>query len=132
MIALRNGFLASSRKADAKISVLKDVIRRVQAGEEVDVEGILGTGDEAKEREWEEVLREIENEDALWQAKAKTARDQPRPNEGLHTPGELESQDSGSQKVNLEPNSSERLGDSAGTRIGRAEGSQSTAPRGFY
>jgi hypothetical protein len=54
MIALRNEFAAFSRRADAKIGLLKEVIERVQNGEEVDVEGLLGTGDKEREREWEE------------------------------------------------------------------------------
>ena len=54
MIVLRNEFINFSRKADAKIGLLKEVIERVQKGEDVDVEGLLGTGNEEKEREWEE------------------------------------------------------------------------------
>lgn len=54
MISLRNDFRSFSRKSEAKISLLKEVIERVQSGEDVDVEGLLGTGDEEKEREWEE------------------------------------------------------------------------------
>jgi hypothetical protein len=54
MIALRNEFTAFSRRADAKIGLLKEVIARIQNGEEVDVEGLLGTGDKEREREWEE------------------------------------------------------------------------------
>lgn len=54
MIALRNHTTNFNRNADAKISLLKEVIERVQRGEDVDVEGLLGTGDKAKEREWEE------------------------------------------------------------------------------
>ena len=54
MIALRNEFLSFSRKADAKISLLKDVVGRLQKGENVDVEGLLGTGNEEQEKEWEE------------------------------------------------------------------------------
>lgn len=54
MIALRNSFAAFSRRADAKIDLLREVIERVQKGEEVDVEGLLGTGDPEKEKEWEE------------------------------------------------------------------------------
>ena len=54
MISLRNDFRNFSRKSEAKISLLKEVIERVQRGEDVDVEGLLGTGDEEKEREWEE------------------------------------------------------------------------------
>lgn len=37
-----------------KIGLLKELIDRVQRGENVDVEGMLGTGDEEKEREWED------------------------------------------------------------------------------
>ena len=54
MIGLRTGFAAYSRRADARLDLLKNVIERVQRGEDVDVEGLLGKGDEAKEREWEE------------------------------------------------------------------------------
>lgn len=54
MIALRNEFIAYTRRADAKIGLLKEVIERVQKGEEVDVEGLLGTGDARREKEWEE------------------------------------------------------------------------------
>ena len=56
MIALRNEFINFSRKADAKIGLLKEVLERVQRGEDVDVEGLLGTGNEEQEREWEEGL----------------------------------------------------------------------------
>ncbi|MCJ1382517.1 hypothetical protein MMC17_005630 [Xylographa soralifera] len=70
MIALRNEFTKFSRNADAKIGLLKEVLERGQRGEDVDVEGLLGTGDEEKEREWEEVLREIEQDEQLWQTKA--------------------------------------------------------------
>jgi hypothetical protein len=54
MIALRNEFAAFSRRADAKIGLLKEIIGRIQKGEEVDVEGLLGTGDAKREKEWEE------------------------------------------------------------------------------
>lgn len=54
MIALRNGFAAFSRQTDNKIALLKEVLQRVQNGEKVDVERLLGTGDEEHEREWEE------------------------------------------------------------------------------
>jgi hypothetical protein len=54
MIALRNDFATFMRRADSRIELLKEVIERVQKGEDVDVEGLLGTGDPAKELEWEE------------------------------------------------------------------------------
>ncbi|KAF4264054.1 hypothetical protein KXW98_007909 [Aspergillus fumigatus] len=69
MIALKNEYNAYTRSTDAKIRLLREVIEKVQRGEKVDVEKLLGTGDEAKEREWEEVLREIEEEDSLWHRK---------------------------------------------------------------
>lgn len=54
MIALRNEFTAFTRRADAKIGLLKEIIGRIQNGEDVDVEGLLGTGDAKREQEWEE------------------------------------------------------------------------------
>ena len=54
MIALRNQRLNFSRRAEAKITLLREVIQRVKSGEDVDVEGLLGTGDPEKEQEWEE------------------------------------------------------------------------------
>ncbi|KAN0114901.1 hypothetical protein V8E51_004445 [Hyaloscypha variabilis] len=72
MIALRNEFAAFSRRADAKIGLLKEVIERIQNGEEVDVEGLLGTGDKEREKEWEEVLQEIEREDQAWEQSKRT------------------------------------------------------------
>ena len=53
-IALRREFTNFSRKADAKILLLEDVLRRVHEGEDVDVERLLGTGDPEQEKEWEE------------------------------------------------------------------------------
>ncbi len=89
MIALRNEFAAFNRRADAKIGLLKEIIERVQKGEKVDVEGLLGTGDKEREREWEEgkiarveyipssdeypvVLQEIEREDQAWEQSKRT------------------------------------------------------------
>ena len=59
------------RKAEAKIGLLKEVIERVQNGEDVDVEKVLGTGDEASEREWAEVLQEVRDEEALFQSRKR-------------------------------------------------------------
>ena len=87
MIALRNEFTATTRRADAKIGLLKEIIEKIQRGEEVDVEGLLGTGDKQREAEWEEgmssrhrnisrtlmgiVLKEIEKEDEAWERTRK-------------------------------------------------------------
>lgn len=71
MIALKNEYSAYKRTTDAKIRLLREVIGRVKNGEKVDVERLLGTGDQGKEREWDEILREIEEEDSLWHQKSK-------------------------------------------------------------
>ena len=52
LLALRMEYAVFSRKADQKIALLKEVLERVQKGENVDVEKVLGTGDEVKEQEW--------------------------------------------------------------------------------
>lgn len=52
MLALKHEYTIFSRKADAKIKLLKDVLDRVQRGEDVNVEKVLGTGDEEQEQEW--------------------------------------------------------------------------------
>ncbi|CAD6570299.1 MAG: hypothetical protein ASARMPREDX12_004981 [Alectoria sarmentosa] len=69
MLTLKNEYSSFSRKADAKIKLLKDVLDSVQRGENVDVEKVLGTGDEEQEQEWRDVLRNIEEQGRLWQAK---------------------------------------------------------------
>ena len=42
----------ATRRAEAKIALLREVVERVQRGEDVDIEGILGTGVEGWEKEW--------------------------------------------------------------------------------
>lgn len=71
MLVLKNEYATFSRKADLKIKLLKDVLDRVQRGENVDVEKVLGTGDEEQEEEWRDVIRELEEEDQLWHAKER-------------------------------------------------------------
>jgi len=53
MIALRKEFEAFTRRADVKIGLLREVVEKLQRGEEVDVEKELGTGDAEKEEAWE-------------------------------------------------------------------------------
>lgn len=65
------------RRADLKIAQLREVVEKLQKGEAVDVEKVLGTGDPAQEQEWEDALREIENEERIWQ-ESKKKRDADR------------------------------------------------------
>ena len=53
-IRLKTDFQNHKRTTDAKIDLLKEVIQRVNKGENVNVAEILGTGDEEKEKEWEQ------------------------------------------------------------------------------
>ncbi|KAK2630208.1 hypothetical protein QTJ16_001028 [Diplocarpon rosae] len=85
MIALRNEFSAFSRRADARIGLLKEIIERIQKGEEVDVEGLLGTGDAVREKEWEEVLQEIERDDQAWKQSRKSKPDHGQNPEGTNS-----------------------------------------------
>ena len=56
-IALRKDFEAFKRQSDVRIGLLKEVIGRVQKGEKVDVEKVLGTGDPQREEEWAEGMQ---------------------------------------------------------------------------
>ena len=51
-LKLKNEMTEMERKAEAKISLLKRVIEKIQSGEDVDVEKELGTGDPVAEKEW--------------------------------------------------------------------------------
>lgn len=54
LIVLRHDHARFIRSADAKIRLLQEVIEKLQHGENVDVEKLFGTGDQTKDREWEE------------------------------------------------------------------------------
>ena len=71
LIALRNEMLAFSRKTDAKLGLLREVVQRIKDGEEVDVKRLLGTGDEKTEKEWEDVMQELEETDMLAEGRRK-------------------------------------------------------------
>lgn len=73
ILQLQIDFNTFMRKAELKIDKLREVVNALQRGEEVDVEKALGTGDEAQERDWAEALRQIENEDRIWQTNRQKA-----------------------------------------------------------
>ncbi|OJD34439.1 uncharacterized protein BKCO1_2300047 [Diplodia corticola] len=70
-LVLRRDTADFSRKADAKIALLREVLEKVQRGEDVDVERILGTGQAESEREWEEAVKEIEDEERTVQSRKR-------------------------------------------------------------
>ncbi|KAF2769983.1 hypothetical protein EJ03DRAFT_254352, partial [Teratosphaeria nubilosa] len=71
IISERKEQLNFSRKTEAKIALLKEVIGKVRRGEDVDVKGVLGTGDAKAEAEWEEVVRELQETDPLWERRKR-------------------------------------------------------------
>lgn len=54
MIALRNQTVRYMRQAGVRLELLREVVERIQNGEDVDVEKLLGTGEPQKEADWEE------------------------------------------------------------------------------
>lgn len=54
MISLRNRFDAHTRRCEVRIGLLREVIEKLQRGEKVDVEKVLGSGDPEREAIWEE------------------------------------------------------------------------------
>lgn len=54
MIAVKTGHANFVRQSDVRIGLLREVVEKLQRGEKVDVEQVLGTGDPAREKEWEE------------------------------------------------------------------------------
>lgn len=53
-LVVRRDIADFTRKADAKIALLREVLEKVHKGEDVDVERILGTGRAESEAEWEQ------------------------------------------------------------------------------
>lgn len=54
MIALRNSTERYTRQSAVRLGLLKEIVEKIQNGEDVDVEKLLGTGDPQKEMDWEE------------------------------------------------------------------------------
>lgn len=76
IIGLRREMLNFSRKTEAKLELLREVVQKVRRGEEVDIRKALGTGNPEAEAEWEEAMKEIEVTDQGWEAREK--KDQKR------------------------------------------------------
>jgi hypothetical protein len=54
MISLKKDFEAFIRRSDVRIGLLREVVERIQRGEKVDVEKVLGSGDAQREQMWED------------------------------------------------------------------------------
>ncbi|KAM3511027.1 hypothetical protein MY11210_005304 [Beauveria gryllotalpidicola] len=73
MIALRNQTSRHMRQASVRLQRLREVVERIQNGEDVDVEKMLGTGEPQREADWEEALQAIEREEAMKESTSKDA-----------------------------------------------------------
>ncbi|EER43173.1 conserved hypothetical protein [Histoplasma capsulatum H143] len=120
--------LIGSQAIHAKMRLLKEVIERIQKGEDVDVKRLLGTGDEAKEREWEEVLREIEQEESLWHSRSKRTQR----GDASKSDGDLDdSQQSTTQQLG-EPGETTKYQPTTSNDVSTAERSKPQRPSSFF
>ncbi|KAK4508313.1 hypothetical protein PRZ48_002051 [Zasmidium cellare] len=69
--SIRRDMLNFTRQTDAKLETLREVVQRVKNGEDIDVKKALGTGDPDQEKEWEQVIQELQNTDMLWEGRKK-------------------------------------------------------------
>ncbi|RMD39947.1 hypothetical protein DV735_g5173, partial [Chaetothyriales sp. CBS 134920] len=76
ILGLKNEHKAYMRRADLKLEQLREVVEKLHRGEAVDVEKVLGTGDEAQELEWEEAMRELASEERRWQQSREKAKEE--------------------------------------------------------
>ncbi|KAF1814891.1 hypothetical protein P152DRAFT_383346, partial [Eremomyces bilateralis CBS 781.70] len=61
LITLKKEMAAYSRQTKGKIALLKEVIGRIQKGEQFDVGKALGGGDPIPEEEWKETMEEVKS-----------------------------------------------------------------------
>ncbi|KAI9656562.1 MAG: hypothetical protein M1821_004769 [Bathelium mastoideum] len=128
ILTLKRDHLNYSLRTDAHIAKLKDVIGRVQKGEDVDVKKELGTGDEKREREWEEVMKEIAKEDEVFARRRRKREEKARLQEEASKPADQgrnggrpfeEGGDVENATEPIEPTSSQTIsrGGSAGSQV---------------
>ena len=75
-IAVKNDYATFMRQADVRIGLLREVVEKLQRGEEVDVEQALGTGNPAMEEGWEEskIPRILRSERGARRSRANNSR----------------------------------------------------------
>lgn len=71
IIGVKREMLNFTRQTDAKLELLREIVERVKRGEDIDVKKALGTGDVEQEREWEQVIQELERTDMLLEGRKK-------------------------------------------------------------
>ena len=117
IIGVQSEFKTFTRRAEIRLEKLREVLRALQAGEEVDVEKELGTGVESEEVEWEAAMREIEEEEDRW-VKAKRKM--------------VESEERRKREVQDREKEEERVRLDASPVARREEGSKIVSAVGFY
>ena len=125
IIQTRNELSTYMRKADVKVQKLREVVEALHRGEDVDVEKALGTGDETQEREWEDALKELENEDTLWRTNKQKREDAEREarEKALHN---------SRQEVDASPVNEDQPASHTSTQTETASEQKKSPPAGFY
>lgn len=100
MIAMKKEFDNFMRRSEVRVGLLREVVEKLQRGEEVDVEKALGTGDVEKELAWEDVLREIERDDIL-----KNTKDTDKAKQSAPTTVKVEAREAKKSKEAANPES---------------------------
>ncbi|KTW27626.1 hypothetical protein T552_02068 [Pneumocystis carinii B80] len=67
ILFIKQEFNEFEAEIDAKISHLRDIIDRIQKGENLDISKELGTGVDEKEKEWFKVIEQVINQDERWE-----------------------------------------------------------------
>ncbi|KAK2591171.1 hypothetical protein QQS21_011147 [Conoideocrella luteorostrata] len=75
MIALRNQSERYNRQSTVRIGQLREALRKLQNGEQVDVDRLLGNPDDSqKETDWEEMLKALESDEASQMSRDEVAK----------------------------------------------------------
>ncbi|KAK3322570.1 hypothetical protein B0H66DRAFT_602008 [Apodospora peruviana] len=88
MIALRKDFATYARRTDVRIALLRETVEKLQRGEKVDVEKVLGAGDAEQEQQWQDVLKEIERDEISKDFNQKQPKKVESPSAKATTPSE--------------------------------------------
>lgn len=97
------------RRAEGKIAKLRDVIERLQRGEQVDVARELGSGVAKEEEEWEDALREVLEEERKWSEGMRKEREMREREEGRKGDASPVNVDEGSGEAGIEGEEKEKI-----------------------
>ncbi|KAL1954496.1 hypothetical protein VTO42DRAFT_1107 [Malbranchea cinnamomea] len=74
ILSVRNDYDNFVRTTDAKIRKLREVIEKLNRGEEIDVREALGTGNPDAEAEWKQIIEELGRGESTLKQKVKPSK----------------------------------------------------------